>query len=172
MHRDDDTIGADLADAYRRLTAAAEVPPADPGRGAALLAAFDRAHAPGVRDSRGSRRRDVWYLAVFAAAAAVLVAVLIIPPRPAGQGRSAAETAARGSAARDLEPAPPGDFVVVPGAAALPLLESGTLVRMELPVAVLPSLGLSPPAAGRATVVTADVVVAQDGLPRSVRLVN
>ena len=60
---------------------------------------------------------------------------------------------------------------MVPGAAGLPPMESGTLVRMEVPVAMLPSLGVTPPS-GRATTVTADLVVAQDGLPRAVRLVN
>jgi hypothetical protein len=49
-------------------------------------------------------------------------------------------------------------------------MESGTLVRMDVPVAVLPSLGVTPPA-GRATTVTADFIVAQDGLPRAVRVV-
>jgi hypothetical protein len=61
--------------------------------------------------------------------------------------------------------------VIVPGAAQLPPMESGTLVRMDLPVSMLPSLGVIPPATGR-TAVKADVVVAQDGLPRAVRLVN
>jgi len=66
---------------------------------------------------------------------------------------------------------PPNDFVIVPGADRLPRMESGSLVRMDLPVSMLPSLGVAPPA-GRMTVVTADLIVAQDGLPRAVRLVN
>jgi hypothetical protein len=44
-------------------------------------------------------------------------------------------------------------------------------VRMDVPVAMLPSLGVTPPA-GRASVVTADFIVAQDGLPRAVRVVT
>jgi hypothetical protein len=63
------------------------------------------------------------------------------------------------------------DFVVVPGAAGLPPMESGTLVRLDLPVSVLPSLGVTPPATSHATV-KADLVIGQDGLTRAVRLVN
>jgi hypothetical protein len=42
---------------------------------------------------------------------------------------------------------------------------------MDVPVSMLPSLGVTPPATGRATV-TADLVIGQDGLTRAVRLVN
>jgi len=44
-------------------------------------------------------------------------------------------------------------------------------VRTDLPVSVLPTLGVVPPAAGRTTV-RADLVIGQDGLTRAVRLVN
>ena len=70
-----------------------------------------------------------------------------------------------------LEMAPPAEFVLVPGAAALPARESGSLVRMDVPVSMLPSLGLTPPAGSGATV-KADVIVGQDGLTRAVRLVD
>jgi hypothetical protein len=50
-------------------------------------------------------------------------------------------------------------------------MESGSLVRMDLPVSVLPSLGVTPPTGG-ATTVKADLVIGQDGLTRAVRLVN
>jgi hypothetical protein len=63
------------------------------------------------------------------------------------------------------------DFVIVPGAASLPPMESGTLVRLDLPLSVLPSLGVIPPATGHTTV-KADLVIGQDGLTRAVRLVN
>jgi hypothetical protein len=72
---------------------------------------------------------------------------------------------------RDVRLEPPAEFVVVPNADRLPRMESGTLVRMDVPVSMLPSLGVTPPP-GHATVVKADVVVAQDGLPRAVRLVS
>jgi hypothetical protein len=72
--------------------------------------------------------------------------------------------------ARDVRLEPPNDFVMVPGAAGLPAMESGSLVRMDVPVSMLPAYGVTPPA-GRSNVVTADFIVAQDGLPRAVRVV-
>jgi hypothetical protein len=171
MDRHDHSIEQDLADALRRLNAAADVPPIDPAREAALMAAFDAARGT----SPLPRRRDGWYLAAFAAAAAVLIAAGLpsaltgrhTPPPPGGF--TATHTP---PSTGDVQLEPPSDFIIVPGAAGLPRMESGTLVRMDLPVSMLPSLGVTPPAAGRATVVTADLIVAQDGLPRAVRLVN
>jgi anti-sigma factor RsiW len=59
-------------------------------------------------------------------------------------------------------PAPAADahtaFVVLPGASALPRFESGQVIRVEIP---------SPEG-----VITADVLVGQDGLARAVRLVQ
>lgn len=62
-------------------------------------------------------------------------------------------------------------FVSLPGAAAWPPLESGELMRVELPIGVLPSLGLSAPGAGDGFV-PADVLIGQDGFARAVRLVH
>ena len=160
-----------LADALRRLKSAAVVPPPDPAREAALMAAFDAARASGGRgESKG--RRDRLFLAAFAAAAAVVIAVGIGPALAGRRGTPpGAQAAPRPPvAARDVRLEPPNDFVLVPGAAGLPALESGTLVRMDVPAALLPSYGVTPPA-GRGTV-TADFIVAQDGLPRAVRLVS
>jgi hypothetical protein len=64
------------------------------------------------------------------------------------------------------------EFVAWPGARALPPFESGELIRTELPVAVLPLLGLRSEGAGRGSTVTADVIVGQDRLPRAVRLLR
>jgi hypothetical protein len=179
MERDDIAIERHLADALRRLNDAAAVPPPDPAREAALMAAFDATHAAGAP----RRRRDYWHLAAFAAAAAVVVAVGIAPALTGGRARphellpatSVASGGARAVAAQPAAPPalrlePPSDFVIVPGAAGLPPMESGTLMRMAVPVSVLPSLGVTPPA-GRSNIVTADVIVAQDGLPRAVRVV-
>jgi hypothetical protein len=59
-------------------------------------------------------------------------------------------------------PAPPMNadeaFVVLPGARALPRFERGRVIRVEIP---------SPDG-----VITADVLVGQDGLARAVRLVQ
>jgi len=61
-------------------------------------------------------------------------------------------------------------FVAWPGAAAGPPLESGSVIRVSLPVSILPALGLwPPPSAG--SEVPADVLVGQDGFARAVRLV-
>jgi hypothetical protein len=168
MERDDITTERHVADALRRLNAAAVVPPADPASEAALMAAFDAAHA------KPRIRRDYWHLTAFAAAATVLIAVGIAPVLTGRHGPPSDGTATHrpAPAPRDVRLEPPSEFVIVPGAAALPAMESGTLVRMSVPASWLPSLGVSPAAGRGAVMVTADFVVAQDGLPRAVRLVN
>jgi len=175
MERDDITTERHVADALRRLNAAAVVPPPDPAREAVLMAAFDAAHAAPALSGRSEskRRRDYWYLAAFAAAAAVLIAVGIAPALTGHHGHPSGGAAGTRTppSARDVRLEPPNEFVIVPDAVGLPPMESGTLVRMDVPVAMLPSLGVTPPS-GRASTVTADVIVAQDGLPRAVRLVN
>jgi hypothetical protein len=156
-----------LADALRRLNDAAAPPSVDPSREAALLAAFDaNRRAP-------STRRDHWYLGAFAAAAVLFLALAL--PAPAGRHAIHPPDGTRAShtppSPRDVQLAASGEFTIVPGAAGLPPMESGTLVRMDLPVSMLPSLGVTPPP-GQAAVVTADLVVAQDGMPRAVRVVS
>ena len=63
-------------------------------------------------------------------------------------------------------------FVSLPTAVGLPSLESGRIVRVEVPIAMLPSLGFDigpdPPQA----LVEADVLVGQDGQPRAIRLIS
>jgi hypothetical protein len=104
--------------------------------------------------------RSAWRGLVNVAAAAVLVAgALLVAWRDVSQ-----------LPRRPASP-PASGFVLWPGAAALPPFESGELVRTELPVAVLPALGLPTPPTTRETV-TADLLVAQDGLVRAVRLAN
>lgn len=141
-------------------------PPVDPAREAALMSAFDAASAP-PRGRPLTMSHAHWSMAALAAAAAVLIAVAL-PWGTAGRRGSPPPSSAR--PLRDVQPAV-GEFIVVPGAATLPPLESGTLVRIDLPVSVLPSLGVIPPATGHATV-RADLVIGQDGLTRAVRLVN
>lgn len=61
-------------------------------------------------------------------------------------------------------------FLAWPGAMAGPPLESGSVIRVTLPVSILPALGLwPPPSAG--SEVPADLLVGQDGFARAVRLV-
>jgi hypothetical protein len=60
-------------------------------------------------------------------------------------------------------------FVAWPGAAAGPPLESGSLMRVDLPVSILPALGLWPPSSAETTV-PVEILVGQDGFARAVRL--
>jgi hypothetical protein len=60
----------------------------------------------------------------------------------------------------------------LPGAGALPPLESGSIVRVSLPITTLPWYGIQiVPDLGRGPV-TAELLIAQDGQPRAIRLVN
>lgn len=128
------------------------------------MAAFDATPAAAAARHRPTAS-GYWPMAGLAAAAAVLIAIAL----PWGaSGRRAAVPPS--SPSRDVQ-AGVSEFLVVPGAANLPSMESGSLVRVDLPVSVLPSLGVTPPAGGAATV-KADLVVGQDGLTRAVRLVN
>lgn len=61
-------------------------------------------------------------------------------------------------------------FVAVPGASALPQLESGSVIRYELPVTTLRAFGLDiVPEPARSTV-DADLLIGQDGYARAIRL--
>ena len=146
----------ELAAALRQLAQSTEVPAHDPDRERALLEAFDAAQF----ESRGpAARAGVWRPASVAAllALAATMAWIIV-------GRSG-----RPPAVPAVAPLTTPECVRWPGAAELPTFESGHLMRIEVPVSALPSLGLVPPAT-RAAVVQADVLVGQDGLPRAVRL--
>jgi hypothetical protein len=61
------------------------------------------------------------------------------------------------------------EFVALPTAASLPELESGRIVRVELPVSALPAYGLAIIADTRGAI-EADLLVGQDGVPRAIRL--
>jgi hypothetical protein len=64
------------------------------------------------------------------------------------------------------------EFMRIPSAIGLPELESGTVLRMELPLASLPEYGLDIAPDAMRTSVEADVLVGQDGQPRAIRLVG
>lgn len=174
---DDNIDDLDLALALRRVAEQADVPPIDPRREAALMAAFDAA-ARQRSDPSPSRRATYLGMAGLATAATLLIAVGIAPVRTGRHGtpsggdqllqKPLASSSLRGV---QLEPQPPNEFVLVPGAAALPPMESGSLLRMDVPVSMLSALGVSPPANPGARV-RADVIVGQDGLARAVRLVD
>jgi hypothetical protein len=145
----------DLAAALRQLSQSAEVPPLDRDRERLLLEAFDVAQT----QKRAPTRLVIWRPVAAAAllALAVTMARLIVdrsgrPPAPA-----------------PAAPLTTTEFVLWPGAAELPTFESGHLMRVEVPVSALPSLGLAP-RSSPVGVVQADVLIGQDGLPRAVRL--
>lgn len=172
---EDNVADRDLALALRRLDEALVVPAVDPAREAALMAAFDAAQA---RRPSPAGARHYWFMAGLAAAAAVLMAAGL-GPILTGRHRPPIDEdrRAQGSIGSTLPgiqpgPRPPSEFVIVPGASTLPAMESGSLVRIDVPVAMLPSLGLTPPQANRTASVRADLIVGQDGLTRAARLVD
>jgi len=147
----------DLVGALRRLGQDSAVPPLDARAVDALLEAFDAAWEEKRAPAPRRLSRPIAAAALLALAATLAVAIAIRSGR-----------APKPPAAAPL-PLPTTEFVVWPGAAELPRFESGHLMRMQLPVSALPSLGLVPPSS-QAAVVEADVLVGQDGFPRAVRL--
>ena len=110
--------------------------------------------------------RAVAASAVFATAVAFLVLQTRAVPRPAAPAGNEGLPARTDTAADTLA------FVPVPGAAALPRLESASIVRFELAVTELPAYGVEivPGAARRA--VEADLLIGQDGYARAIRVVT
>jgi hypothetical protein len=152
----DDRNERRISDALSSLREGIEVPPVDPEREQALLAAFD---ADWSQPRLGSGR---W---VWRATAAALIAIAvglnwIVLTQPPRSGEETADAVADSAG-----------FVPWPGSDAWPPFESGELIRVDLPVSALPALGLWPPSSA-AGVVQADIVVGQDGFARAVRLVQ
>jgi hypothetical protein len=133
-----------------------EVPPVDPVREQALLAAFDRHWA--------RPRAAGWRLVWVAATTALLIATVSL------NWMVVSDRGGTDAVMSDLSVDLTG-FVTLPGVQAWPRFESGAVVRVDLPVSALPALGLMPPASA-ATVVQADLIVGQDGFARAVRLVQ
>jgi hypothetical protein len=147
-----------IVNALSALRGGTSVPPIDPDRERALLAAFDAHWAQPHRSSPSAGRRG--WTAATAAAVAIAAGLAWMVTAPPPQTRPAPLEAAVDTAG----------FVAWPGSDAWPPFESGELVRVDLPVSALPALGLWPPASS-AAVVQADIVVGQDGFARAVRLV-
>jgi hypothetical protein len=151
----------ELSDALRALArdAAAEGAP-DALRGR-VLEAFAAAHHPATKP------RSYPFAWLAAAAALVLVtAAGIWASLEYQRARAVAAANTEAQPARTLE-----GFVALPVAVGLPRLESGYIVRVELPVAALPALGVDVLPASTRNAVQADVLVGQDGQPRAIRLV-
>ena len=98
------------------------------------------------------------------AAAAVLV-VAVVAWQGVTRWRGAPETAPPAS---DESLA----FVALPNAAGLPPLESGRVVRVAVPVAILPAYGFRVDPIQPSGFVEADVLVGQDDQPRAIRFVT
>lgn len=145
-----------IADALSRLRDRIDVPPIDPRREQALLAAFDAHWArPRARDGHWA-----WTTAAIALIAIVVALNWLVVTGAPRINRVMPDPAS------DL-----AGFVPWPGAQAWPPLESGELRRIDLPASALPALGLWPPASG-ASVVQVEIVVGQDGFARAIRLVQ
>jgi hypothetical protein len=66
----------------------------------------------------------------------------------------------------------PSGFVELPNAAALPEMESASIVRVSLPPSALPQYGMPIVPEMTGISVEAELLVAQDGTPRAIRLVR
>jgi hypothetical protein len=131
-----------------------------------LLQAFADAHRPHRALATGQLR---WLPAIAASAMlATVVALLVLQTR----GLPPRHDAAPAEVVSGTTPGPLDGFVPIPGAASLPLLESASIVRYELPVSTLPRYGVDiMPDAPRRTV-EADLLIGQDGYARAIRLVT
>jgi hypothetical protein len=98
--------------------------------------------------------------------ASAMVEANVTPGRPVPVRVASGRRAAPPKQVRSFE------FITVPGAAGLPDLESGSVVRVAVPVGALPEYGLDIGQGGSKTTVDADVLVGQDGLARAIRLVS
>jgi len=83
---------------------------------------------------------------------------------------------ARGAGRRVRAVPPPFErpvgFVELPGAVGLPDFESGQIIRMEIPLASLPTYGIEILPDAQGAPVEADLLVGQDGQARAIRLVG
>ena len=132
-----------------------EVPPIDPAREQALLAAFDAHWA----QPRPGPSRWSWGTAAALTVAIVGLNLMVVSNTPRVDPVPA-------DAAFDTE-----GFLPWPGAEAWPPFESGTLVRVDLPVSALLAMGLPAPSSN-VSMVQADIVIGQDGYARAVRFVQ
>jgi anti-sigma factor RsiW len=148
-----------MSAALRRLATEQKVPAFNPGQLNNLLAAVGRPR-------RRSRR------ATAAVGLSLAASVLIVASLSVGLQRQASAPASSPVVAATLAPPMGAEtaFVVLPGADALPRLESGRVIRIEISESEFTAVGLWQPA--HAGAVQADVLVGQDGLARAVRLVQ
>jgi hypothetical protein len=95
--------------------------------------------------------------------------------RPAVLPATAAATPRPGRRKNGTQPAHvirPSGFIELPGSAGLPAFESGEIVRVEVPVASLPTYGIDISSGSAGAPVEADILIGQDGFARAIRLVT
>jgi sRNA-binding protein len=78
----------------------------------------------------------------------------------------------RGQAPAAPAPSVLAEFHPVPGAEGLPELESGRIVRVELPMAALATYGVEMVPDPARIEIEADLIIGQDGHPRAIRVVR
>jgi hypothetical protein len=91
---------------------------------------------------------------------------------PAVRPSAARPTRLRPRPAPKVPEIPSVEFVALPGAASLPRFESGSIVRVDLPLSSLAAYGVDISTSGGKGPVKADVLVGQDGEARAIRLVS
>jgi hypothetical protein len=147
----DESDLADALDALRREEARMDTPPHVE---AAVLAAWDGAHAPILETRSRIRWRDA-----TAVAAAVTIAVGL------GQLGRELQRTARAAA----EPTPESRTLLLVGE---PILqgEPVRVVRMRVPASTLMGLGVRAASGDPAAPVDLDVIVGEDGIARAIRV--
>ena len=123
----------------------------------------------GVMHARTSRARV--YSRVWRAAAAVLLVATGLGTWMASRVPSDLSSLAARQGDANAARGAFDDFLPLPVASGLPALESGVIVRIELPVAALPRYGVAIPDTSRREL-QADLLVGQDGQPRAIRFLN
>ena len=95
-----------------------------------------------------------------------LAAALVLSVGGALWGARAAVPATRGVVIH------PSGFITLPSAYGLPDVESASIIRIQVPLSALPAYGLSIAPDAVTDSIEAELLVAQDGQPRAIRLVN
>jgi hypothetical protein len=166
-----------------------------------LLAAFAEHHGRNPSSAGGTRMRWMAAAATLLLGAGALLGWRLMQhPRPVpGSALSVTPSAVSRPAVPSVRPstvasggpaAPPSparttrlrprpapkvpsvEFVALPGAASLPRFESGSIVRVDLPLSSLAAYGVDISISGGKGPVKADVLVGQDGEARAIRLVS
>jgi len=132
---------------------------------ATLLETFDRAN----RRPREVSSRFPW-MSLAGAVLASLVVVAIVQRDPYQTPAPQPATVAKAAPGPAREPEEP--FVPIPYVTPLGPYERAEVVRMELPVSALISVGFPVRTPDPAALAEADVVVGQDGRARAVRLIS